>query len=446
MFFTGLKNLFNSSALEVAVPEKRRIKVVVAAFADDCPENSGKILAQYLSGLDFLAVKYYENPLGRDFVNLNSRNFFDFIDLGRQIINVTEADVLIWGNREQDRIRLNFQILRQYEKQDLPFFSLLNNLYLPLSYLQERNFPISMQFLIGGVIVAVADLKNHREQKEKLAEILDKIGREHSPRGLEVFYMPYILNILALIYLCSKAEELKLSDVKIVSDLWAKAYKSLSAGKDLLLSGNIYAGLGQLYQLAAENLQRNKYIFYKNAAECYRYAQKCFSRHSYPYDFGILSYLLSKVYYGYWKQSSDVQALRDSVFHLREAEKFFSKASFSYFWADIQGDLGLYLSLLGLFGRNDEISMLAVENYKNRQRIYTREQWPLEWAKAEESIGNIFYNSGKRFDDEEYLEEAIKYYAEAADIYENNRLSTELKQTQICIAKADEHIMQLNRK
>ena len=239
---------------------------------------------------------------------------------------------------------------------------------------------------------------------------------------------------------------LKLQDVKIISDLLATARKYQPVTKDVLLAGNIYANLGQVYQAAAENLAHHKYIFYKNAADCYRYAQKCFNRHSYPYDFGMLSYRLSKVYYGYWKQSSDVQALRDAVFHLREAEKIFTSVSMPYFWAAIQGNLGLYLSLLGLFSGNDEISMLAVDNYKNRQKIYTKEQWPLEWARAEESIGNIFYNSGKKHDDEEYLEEAIKYYAEAADIYENGRLSAELKQMQICMAKADEYIMQLNRK
>ena len=104
----------------------------------------------------------------------------------------------------------------------------------------------------------------------------------------------------------------------------ATARKYQPVTKDVLLAGNIYANLGQVYQAAAENLAHHKYIFYKNAADCYRYAQKCFNRHSYPYDFGMLSYRLSKVYCGYWKQSSDVQALRDAVFHLREAEKIFN--------------------------------------------------------------------------------------------------------------------------
>ena len=76
MFF---KSLFKSQPVtNPAQNETLKIKVAVAAFEDDCPENSGKLLAQCLSGKDFLDVTYYESPADNVFANLNSRNFFDF--------------------------------------------------------------------------------------------------------------------------------------------------------------------------------------------------------------------------------------------------------------------------------------------------------------------------------------------------------------------------------
>ena len=444
MFF-DLNKIFSKNLKTDVQTETPKVKIVVVAFEDDCSENSGKILAQYLAEVDFLTVQYYENSAKDVFASLNGRNFFDFVDCGKQILYTTEAEVLIRGVREKDKVRLIFQTVNQYDKLNYPMFSLLNSLCLPLSYFQQQELPVSMISLIAGAVLAASAIKQNKKQKI-LAKVVESISKTKSPQGLEIVYMPYILNVLALIYLCLKFDSLKLQDVRLISDLLKNAYRYQPASKDVLLIGCVYANLGQLYQFAAENLGRYKYIFYKNAVECCRYAQKYFNRYSYPYDFGALSYRLSKIYYGYWKQSSDVQALRDAVFHLREAEKVFSQASFPYFWAAIQGDLGLYLSLLGLFSSNDEISMLAVNNYKNRQKVYIKEQKPLEWAKAEESIGNIFYNSGKKHDDEEYLEEAIKYYTRAAEIYENGKMSVELKQMQICIAKADEYIMQLNRK
>ena len=447
MFFKRLKSIFDSHHVsEQVLREPLRIKVLVMAFDDDCPENSGKILAQYLSGVDFFEVQYCENQVTENFTRLNGQNFFDFIEDGKQILHKAKADILVRGLRTEDKICLSFQTIRQYDKRSFPFFSLSNNLYLPLPYLQEHILPEAMLSLIKAMITAMAEVKTSEVRNEKLKEIIAEINRQRSPRGLSLFYMPYFLNVLSLIYLQASAETLKLNDVKMISMLLENARKYQSATKDMLLLGNIYANFGQLYQCAAKKLNRHKYIFYKNAAECCRYAQKYFNRYTYPYDFGMLAYRLSQIYYGYWKQSSDIQALRDAVFHLREAEKIFTGAVFPYFWAEIQGDLGLYLSLLGLFSANDEISMLAVDNYKKWQQVYVKEEYPLEWAKAEASIGNIFYNSGKKHNDEEYLEESIKYYDRAAEIYENGKLGAELKQMQICVAKADEYIMQLNRK
>ena len=58
-------------------------------------------------------------------------------------------------------------------------------------------------------------------------------------------------------------------------------------------------------------------------------------------------------------------------------------------------------------------------------------------------VAAIFYNTGKWLKDESYLEESIKYYEDAAEIYENYKKSDELRQMQICVTKADEYIKQL---
>ncbi len=447
MMLSHLKSLFGSSSSTADLAsEDLRIKLVVASFEDECLENSGKILAQFLATQNFLDVIYYETAASGALFYQDGRNFFDFFDGGKQILDKTKANVLIRGFCQDDKICLSFQAPRQYDKLNLPVILPLNRLYLPLRYFQEKNMPASLSALISGIVVALAKVENAALQMNVLEKIVADISKQRSPEGLNLSCMPYILNALSLVYLQAVAENLKMSDVKTISALLENARKYQPATKDILLCGNIYANLGQLYQCAAEKLNHHKYTFYKNAAVCCRYAQKYFNRYSYPYDFGFLSYRLSQIYYGYWKQSSDIQALRDAVFHLREAEKIFTVAIFPYFWAEIQGNLGLYLSLLGLFSGNDEISMLAVDNYKKRQKIYMKEKSPQEWAKAEANIGNVFYNSGKKHDDEEYLEEAIKYYNRAAEIYENGKMSAELKQMQICMAKTDEYIMRLNRK
>lgn len=423
--------------------EDFRLKAVVVAFEDNCPENSGKILTNFLAAQTWFDVEYYDDIPDKTFLNMDSRNFFDFVDTGKRILKKTKADVLVWGFRSDNDIRLNFQTPQQYEKHVPPVFALTNCLYLPLNYFQEKRLPAAVTHLICGAIVSAAETQQSSFKTDKLKEISNLISSDTSPRDLPVRHMPYILNFLALIYLHAKADELSAADIKIIANMLNSAKKEQTTAKDFILAGNIYANLGQLYQLAAEKITDHQYAFCRHAVECCRYAQKYFTRYTYPYDFGFLAYRISRLYYKYWKQVSDIQALRDAVFHLRDAEKIFSKIAFPYFWAIIQGDLGFYLSMLGLFSKSDEISMLAVDNYKKRQQVYAKDLWPQDWAKSEESIGNIYYNMGKQFDDEVYLEESIKYFQSAADVYENRKLSSELKQMKICVAKAEEYIMQL---
>lgn len=427
----------NESAADLTMAP---IRVVVAAFEDDCAENSGRCLYDMLLNNQLFDCSFYDDTIDKSFLNLQGRNFFDFYDAGQKILKQYQADVLIWGFRKDDKIRLNFQTEKQYERAEL---SLLDELCLPLGFFQDKTLPTQLFDLICAVAVMAAEVKNGAAKQKVLQNLVDKISREKSPQGLDIEYMPYILNMLALIYLQARLNNLNITDVKAISGMLDGAQKYAARLGDVLLVGSVYANYGKLYQYAAENFNQHRYAFLKNAIENNRRAQKCFNRYAYPYDFGLLAYRNSQLYFAYWRQISDVQALRDAVFNLREAEKIFSMAAFPYFWAMIQDKLGFYLSLLGLFSHSDEISMLAVENYKNRQKVFAKESWPLKWAKTQENIGNIFYNTGKWLKDESYLEESIKYYEDAAEIYENYKKSDELRQMQICVTKADEYIKQL---
>ena len=146
----------------------------------------------------------------------------------------------------------------------------------------------------------------------------------------------------------------------------------------------------------------------------------------YPYDFALIAFKLSQLYFNYWKFSNDIQALRDAVFYLREAEKTYTQIAFPELWSKIEGYLGFYLSLLGLFSKSNEISKLAIKSYKNKQLVYRKELYPVAWAKTQENIGNVYYNMGKNAKDKVAFNEAIRYYKSALKIYETKNMHQEI--------------------
>lgn len=157
------------------------------------------------------------------------------------------------------------------------------------------------------------------------------------------------MNFLGIIYLSYAFDKSDGRDFKIVKSLFDTAIKH----QDLITSpihlGCIYNHLGQLYDCATRYMDKNPAAYFKGAIEYYRLAQKYLSKYTYPYDYGYISYKLSKLFFNYWRQKEDIQALRDAVFQLREAEKIYTYALFPEFWAEIQGQLGYLLSLLGSF-------------------------------------------------------------------------------------------------
>ena len=80
------RKLTNHKNESQVIPE---IKVGVVAFEDDCFTNSGKILAEYFENVPYLNVCYYDDMFNKKFLDLQSRNFFDFIDTGKKILKKT---------------------------------------------------------------------------------------------------------------------------------------------------------------------------------------------------------------------------------------------------------------------------------------------------------------------------------------------------------------------
>ena len=148
--------------------------------------------------------------------------------------------------------------------------------------------------------------------------------------------------------------------------------------------------------------------------------------HNYQYDFGKNAYHLGLLYFEFWKYGADLQALRDAVSYLREAEKIYISSHFPRTWCHIEGLLGNYLTALGMQANSVEIMQMAINSYKHQQTLYVLNEYPLQWADLQEKIGNIFYLLGKAHNDENFILEAQNYFNSAIGIYKELKLKDKL--------------------
>lgn len=397
-------------------------RVTVVAFEDKCNLNCGRRFAELLSRNRLFEVNFFDEPFSKSFLNLQGRNFFDFIDRGSKILSGTQSDIVIWGYEEEGKIRLNFQVKNQYLIPNKRAFSLLDSLFIPLSFFSSpENFSDSLLMLIYGIIIAAIvpvtnDQKHH--QPKILQEIIATLAADTAPKDISREFMPYIMNMLGKIYLCNAAVALTTRDIEIIAKLLQDALHSRQFMRLPIYYGCIYNNLGQLYETAydTENAEAGaKFAMLKQAISNYQEAKKYLNR-NYPYDYGLISYHLALLYFEFWKHTADLQALRDAVAQLREAEKVYSLAQFPQSWCHIEGLLGYYLASLGSDTKSDTIMRLAIDSYKNQQKLYEQQAYPIEWAKIQEKIGQIYYTLGKQDEDENFMLEARNYYQSAIQI------------------------------
>lgn len=417
-------------------------RCMVIEFAETIENSSGEVLTALLRNQRNIDVRYFNEPFNKNFLSLDGRTFFDFIDKGQTILDKTKVDVLIWGCREGNQIRLNFQTAEQYEQNCSSFLTLLDSLYLPADIFDDAsNFPPSILSLITGIIIMATPVHTKQQtiqQKYLLKRIIDQLSQSNSAKLMQVEYIPYIMNFLALIYLtyCRNSEEEK--DFKIVNKLLSNAINHQDLIKNPVHLGCLYNHFGQLHTLAAQTNSNHLAKHYKAAIANYQLAQKYIGKYIYTYNYGFISYQMSNLLYDYWRQINDLQALRDSVFQLREAEKIFTYAVFPEFWAEIEGLLGQRMSVLSSQANNNAIAELAITAYKNQQKIITEKRDPFQWATIQENIGNIYYRLGRSLQDNSLLEESLEYFHDALYIFENMDLSENTKRVTTNIAKTSD--------
>ena len=419
-----------------------KFRVVVIDFLDNVESSGGENLARLLSTKEGLSVGFFDDIFPKNFLNLESKTLFDLIDKGQDIIERTQADVIIWGYRDNNHIRLNFQTGQQYEHQDSSYISLLDSFYFPATFFEHPSqFPPAILDVIYGAIISSLVPSNGAARIQKkylLKKIIDKLSKDNSAKEVSVEYLPYIMNFLGIIYLSYACDNKEEKDFKITKSLFETAIKHQDLITSPLHLGCIYNHLGQLYDIATRQMENKPSSYFKGAIEYYHQAQRYLGKYTYPYDYGYISYKLAHLYFNYWRQKEDIQALRDSVFQLREAEKIYTYALFPNFWATIQSELGQKLALLGNITKSNEINELAITSFRNQQRVITEKKDPINWALAQENIGEIYYRLGRQNSDRDALEDALECFHDALYIFENANNETKIKEIMTNLARTNQ--------
>ena len=134
------------------------------------------VVKETLSSFPWFDIQTQSEQTFENFLDLNNKNFFDFLDSGLKILKKYQADILIRLYQKGNTVRLNFQTPDMYLTDKPPFLSLLSGLYLPILYFRLPPLPVEISTLIAGTLLAL-NLKKDEQYKLFLQNL--EIGRAH---------------------------------------------------------------------------------------------------------------------------------------------------------------------------------------------------------------------------------------------------------------------------
>lgn len=419
-----------------------QFKVTIIEFNDVSDSQRSLNLSYILKNFSDIETEYYDDPFSRPDLDFEGDNFFNVRETGQLILEKTEADVLIWGYREGEKIRLNFQNDYLWDANDNNFINLFDSIYVPANSLDNiQDFPDALANMIFAAIICAINPRSQKSAEKRkyiLNKIIKELSNDNPAKNISMSYIPFIMNTLGIIYHCNiynKGDKKDIKDYNTAKQLFFTAVKNQNLLEDTIHLGSFYYHLGDLFDDITSFHTASAQENFIEAVKSYRKSQTYFTRTTFPYDYAYISYRISKMLYRYWKLKEDIQAIRDAVAHLRDAENIFTYAFYPFFWAKIQGDLGHMLNIQYNYTRNEAIAKLAIKSYQNKQKVHTEHRSPLIWADTQNKIGEIYFELGKGSRLLRNFELAEDCYKDAMYVFNNENDEANIKTCQVNLNK-----------
>ena len=87
-----------------------------------------------------------------------------------------------------------------------------------------------------------------------------------------------------------------------------------------------------------------------------------------------------------------------------------------------------------------KIMQMAIDEYKEQQKLYVLNEYPLQWADLQEKIGNIFYLLGKAKNDDNFMLEAKNYFDSALSVYKEMKAKDKIAAVKRYLDKVHNYI------
>ena len=334
--------------------------------------------------------------------------------LARQILNLENADLVIWGAvSEYGTVQLRF-ISRVAEMDHPGAFLMTDRLVLP------SGFALGYARLLVAVCVAATNPRNdgHRRWLDGLlTKALEDVqdAAQQPPIDLPLADRATIQACYANVAATIGHHLNEANWYRQAVDAYSEALDNISQTETPLDFASMLYHLARVRQYLGE---RSRDVDMLDAAiGGFRQACDIFTQETFPWEWATIQSCLGAALYKIDSIRSDTDILKQAVASYQSALLVFTRADAPLKWSEAKSGLGLALQMWGDMAKSIELLQRAVQCGQEALQVRTREETPLLWAASQNNLGSALYLLGRMTEDSEHLEGSAEAFGKALEIY-----------------------------
>ncbi len=393
--------------------------VAVACFDGPKGADVSNKLNSLLSDREFLKLRTLNKRLKTSASLPRADRLKEAVEKGREWLEETDADILLWGNTDFDAdcgpsVRCRF-LTRCPDVEGRPGgFAADDDLYIPLD-----STTAVVDILCAAVLAAATPTKvgSRRYPAEILSAEMDKlVGMIASPPP--ELSNDHVVSVLIVIgNACSTIWRL-LGDAGALDHAvlaYQAALDKTSPGDNPLTWARAENHLAFTLEVIGES--RRDVSSLEKSVEAYKSAITMLNRTTHANDWALAHVRLGMAFYKMGAISGRARNFKDSVTAFEAAHQVFSRAVMPVQWSEVMNHLGVaHMGLGEQVGGTDSLEQ-SLACFRAALEVRGREATPLLWAQTANNLGAAAFALSKRNGDTALMNEASRCFEGASEVY-----------------------------
>ncbi len=336
---------------------------------------------------------------------------------GRDILFSHNADVLIWGNVDDQNstASLRFVSINPPPEGRPGAFMVNDQLDIPSS------FPLEFEDVVAACALATAGYSIDKSKKDIRSSLHDYASRikpliEYGPGNLSSVQRISLYTAIANVIAVDVMTNGKGKNLESAAELYRKVISLIPSDFDGPRQAVLQTHLADTLQVLSAVDDKNAELT-EQAVQCFQASLAGLDEKKHPQEWAQTQVRLGLALYRHAIRANQTKLMKEAVLAMKQSLKVYDRKVHPGKWAEVMNHSGVIMTAMGEEINNDAILQQAIRVFSETLEIRRRETAPVLWAQTTNNLGAAAFALAKRQKDKSLMDKAAMAFEGAADVY-----------------------------